>query len=113
MSLVSKLQKPSWCLVVITMYFWPACLASLAQSRAALGLGLNVLGELLVFGHRDAFVFHDPLVAAQHAVEAPVDEHAEAGFMPPLHAAFAVGVASGGGGGAVAAAAAPAAISCR
>ena len=79
------------------MYFWPACLASFAQSRAAFGFGLKFLGELLVFGHRNAFVFHGPFVAPERAVQAPVDEHAEARFVPPLHAAFAIGVARGWG----------------
>ena len=47
------------------MYFCPAALASLAQSRAAFGLGLNLFGELFVFRNRNAFVFHGPLVAAE------------------------------------------------
>jgi len=47
-----------------------------------------------------------------------VDEHAEAGFVPPLHAGFAVGLAAGPRGAPMAVvveaeAAAPAAIICK
>jgi acetyl esterase/lipase len=75
------------------MYFWPACLGEFGPIARGVGLGLEAFGELLVLGDGDAFVLHHPLVAPEHAVEAPVDEHAEAGFVPPLHAGFAVGVA--------------------
>ncbi len=61
--------------------------------------------EGLVVGDRDGEVVHDPLadvggalavpLAGGDGVEAPVDEHAEAGLAPPLHA----GVALGGGFG--------------
>ena len=61
--------------------------------------GLEAFGELFVLGDGNAFVLHDPLVASQDAVQAPVDEHAETGFVPPFHAGLAVGVARGGGKG--------------
>ena len=40
--LVSNMQKPSWCLVVNTMYFIPACLAS-DPLPASNCVGLNCL----------------------------------------------------------------------
>ena len=78
------------------MYFWPACFGEFGPIARGVRLGLEALGQLLVLGDRNAFVLHDPLVAAENAVEAPVDEHAEAGFVPPFHAVLAVGVAAGG-----------------
>jgi hypothetical protein len=54
------------------MYFWPARLASRAQSRAALGLGLKcLLGEELVLGHGDALHLHGPLVLADDGCKGP------------------------------------------
>ena len=67
--------------------------------------GIELGGEGFVVGDGDGEVVHDPLadvggalavpLAGGDGVEAPVDEHAEAGFAPPLHA----GVALGGGFG--------------
>ncbi len=67
--------------------------------------GIEVFGEGFVVGDGDGEVVHDPLadvvgalavpLAGGDGVEAPVDEHAEAGFAPPCHA----GVALGGGFG--------------
>ena len=54
-------------------------------------LGLELLGERSIFRNRNALVFHDPLVAADNAVESPVDEHAKASLVPPLHPALTVG----------------------
>ncbi|MCU1247398.1 MAG: hypothetical protein JWQ49_427 [Edaphobacter sp.] len=72
--------------------------------RAEAG-GVEVFGEGFVVGDGDGEVVHDPFadvggalavpLACGDGVEAPVDEHAEAGFAPPLHA----GVALGGGFG--------------
>ena len=102
-ALESNMAKPSWCLAVMTMYFMPADLARATMSCALKPVGLNCGGEGLVVGDGDGGVVHDPLadagdllavpVAGGDGVEAPVDEHAEAGFAPPLHA----GVASGRG----------------
>ena len=61
--------------------------------------GLELFGERGVFGNRNPLVLHDPLVAAHHTVESPMDEHAEASLMPPLHPALAVGVTGGRGRG--------------
>ena len=58
-------------------------------------LRLELLGEGLVFGNRDAFVFHHPFVAGQKAIKAPMNEHAESGFMPPFHAPNAIGFFGG------------------
>ena len=67
---------------------------------------VELLGVAGVFGHGDLAVVHDPLAdaadllavvgAGGHAVEAPVDEHAEAGLAPPLHAGVALGLGLGG-----------------
>ena len=72
--------------------------------RAEAG-GVELGGEGFVVGDGDGGVVHDPLAdagdllavpcAGGDGVEAPVDEHAEAGFAPPLHA----GVFLGGGFG--------------
>ena len=72
--------------------------------RAEAG-GVELRREGFVVGDGDGGVVHDPLAdagdllavpgAGGDGVEAPVDEHAEAGLAPPLHA----GVALGGGFG--------------
>ena len=53
-------------------------------------LGREALRQEFVFGNRDAFLFHGPFVASQFAVQSPVNEHAEARFVPPAHAPLAV-----------------------
>ena len=76
--------------------------------------GVEVFGEGFVVGDGDGEVVHDPLadvggalavpLAGGDGVEAPVDEHAEAGFAPPLHAGVALGGSFGvldGGDGVV------------
>ena len=79
--------------------------------RAEAG-GVELFGEGLVVGDGDGEVVHDPLadvvgalavpLAGGDGVEAPVDEHAEAGLAPPLHAGVALGrglgVLNGGDG---------------
>ena len=62
---------------------------------------VGILGEGFVVGDGDGEVVHDPLAdvrgalavpfACRNGVEAPVDEHAEAGLAPPLHASVALG----------------------
>src|SRR5262249_49534502 len=52
--------------------------------------GCEMLCENFILSNRNAFVLHCPFVLADHTVESPVDEHAEARLMPPLHAARAV-----------------------
>ena len=49
------------------------------------GLGLEVLGQQLILRQRNPFVLLRPLMLADHAVEAPVNEHAELGLVPPRH----------------------------
>src|ERR1700723_1956291 len=71
-TLESNMAKPSWCFEVMPMYFIP---------------------EGFVVGDGDGGVVHYPLAdagdllavpcAGRDGVEAPVDEHAEAGFAPP------------------------------
>ena len=61
----------------------------------------ELAGELFVLGDGDARAVHDPLadagdglaavLAGGDGVEAPVDEHAEAGVAPPGHACVALG----------------------
>src|SRR6185437_5639403 len=46
--------------------------------------------ELLVFGDRNPFLFHGPLVPSEHAVKPEMDEHSETRFVPPFHAAVAI-----------------------
>jgi hypothetical protein len=63
--------------------------------------GVEVFREGFVVGDGDGEVVHDPLadvggalavpLAGGDGVEAPVDEHAEAGFAPPLHSGVALG----------------------
>src|SRR5207245_1177000 len=53
-------------------------------------LRLELLCQRSVFRNRYAFVLHNPLVAAEHAVKPPMNEHAEARFVPPLHPANAI-----------------------
>ncbi len=74
--------------------------------------GIELAGEGLVVGDRDGEVVHDPLAdvggalalpfAGGDGIEAPVDEHAEAGVAPPCHAGVApggsFGVLNGGNG---------------
>ena len=108
----SNMAKPSWCLAVMTMYFMPAALASATISCALKPVGLNCAGERFVVGDGDGGVVHDPLAdagdllavpgAGGDGVEAPVDEHAEAGLAPPRHAGVllrgGLGVLDGGDG---------------
>ena len=85
------------------MYFMPASLAVRTHSSALNFTGLNSLAYCAVFGHGDLAAVHDPLAdagdllavvgAGGDGIDAPVDEHAEAGLAPPFHA----GVALGGG----------------
>src|ERR1700751_2329313 len=49
---------------------------------------LKLLAQLLVLLKRDILISHGPSVAAQNAVEAPMNEHSELGFTPPLDAAL-------------------------
>ncbi len=68
--------------------------------RAEAG-GIELRGEGLVVGDGDGEVVHDPFAdvvgalavpfAGGDGVEAPVDEHAEAGIAPPCHARVALG----------------------
>ncbi len=73
------------------MYFCPARFASRAQSRAALGFGLNCLASCSysATGMPSSSITHS--CRPYHAVKSPVDEHAKARFVPPFHAPFAVG----------------------
>src|ERR1700675_2772155 len=64
----------------------------LGPCTSSVRLRLKALRQQLVFAHRDAFFLHDPFMAAQYAIQSPVNEHAEARFMPPLHATNAIGV---------------------
>ena len=92
---VCHMAKPEWCLVVKTTYLTPASFASAAQS-----CGLNLRG-LKVFGRsskkRLSVVVGgaDQRVADHHAelaVDAPVDEQAEAQVAEPLQAVGPVAV---------------------
>src|SRR5205823_10417173 len=56
-----------------------------------LRFGLELLGQLLVFGDGNAFLLHSPLVVAVDAVKSPVNEHAKLGGVPPLLPPLAIG----------------------
>ena len=47
-------------------------------------LGLPGVGQLLVLVEGDPLAVHHPFVPAELGVQPPMDEHAEAGFLPPL-----------------------------
>ena len=64
----------------------PGLFGELRPVARGIGFGLELFCEKLVFFNRNRFVFHGPFVAAQNAVESPVNEHAESGVAPPLHA---------------------------
>lgn len=63
--------------------------------------GIEFRRESFIVGYRDGSAVHDPLAdagdlfpvpgARRDRVEAPVNEHAEAGGPPPLHACIALG----------------------
>src|SRR5713101_6413235 len=72
--------------------FLAGLFGELGPGPRGIWFGLEALGELLIVGYGNAFVLHHPLVATEHAVQTPMDEHAEARFVPPLHAAGAVGI---------------------
>src|SRR5690349_23884304 len=75
--------------------FLAGLLRELGPSASGIRFWLKAFGKLLVFGDGNAFVFHHPFVSAENTVQAPVNEHAEAGFVPPLHAASARGFFGG------------------
>ena len=99
----SNMAKPSWCLEVMTMYFMPASLAVRTHSSALNFTGLNSLAYSRYSATGILPRVHDPLAdavdplavvgAGGDGIDAPVNEHAEAGRAPPGHA----GVALGGG----------------
>ena len=93
-SFVSNMAKPSWCLLVMTMYFMPA---SLAIAHPLLGVeldGIELVAELFVLRDGHLGLFQDPFavvllvlpLARRHGIHAPVDEHAELGLAEPVHA---------------------------
>src|SRR5437762_20603 len=51
-------------------------------------LGIEMLRKQFVLRYGYALHFHRPLMSPDYAVESPMDEHAELGFMPPLHPAL-------------------------
>jgi hypothetical protein len=50
LALESQRLNPSWCRVVMTMYFMPAFFASAAHSRGAPGFGANVAASFSYSG---------------------------------------------------------------
>ncbi len=67
--------------------------ASGEASPLARGAGFRreVLRQNFILRNGNALGFHHPLLVANHAVEAPVDEHAELSFAPPREPPCAVG----------------------
>ena len=100
LALESNMAKPSWCLEVMTMYFMPASLASAHPFVGVVLHRVELLRVLAVFGDGDLAVVHDPFAdaadllalvsAGRDGIDAPVDEHAEAGLAPPFHAGVAL-----------------------
>ena len=92
------MPKPSWCLLVMTMYFMPASLAIFTHSAASNFTGLNFPSELLILGYRELCLFEKPLavlvvvfpLARGHGVHAPVDEHPEPCLAKPFHAGVVI-----------------------
>ena len=52
---------------------------------------IELMRELLVLGNGNGFFFHFPFVASDNAIQTEVNEHSEAGCVPPLHTALAIG----------------------
>ncbi len=89
------MAKPSWCLLVITMYFIPASSAICTHSSALNFTGLNWVASCSYSftGILARFMIHSPMpgiglpfpFAGGDAVQAPVDEQAELGLAEPFH----------------------------
>ena len=75
----------------------------LSERHPLLGVeffGIKLLGVTRISGDGDFGVVHDPfaeagdllavVTAGRHGIDAPVDEHAEAGGAPPFHAGVAL-----------------------
>ena len=62
-------------------------------------VGVEMVEVLLVVLVGQAFLVLDPFVPGRHGIESPVDEHAEAGVRPPLHALEFLLPGLGGGEG--------------
>src|SRR3954454_19281602 len=67
-SLLSNMQKPSWCLLVTVRYFIPAALASLTHSSASNFTGLNRGGSFSYseIGILSLFITHTPLPRSEY-----------------------------------------------
>ena len=59
------------------MYFMPAALASATQVLGVEFFGIEECRQAVVFVDLEMALVEDPLAVAEHAVDAPVDEHAE------------------------------------
>src|ERR1700719_3167431 len=68
----------------------PSLLGKPSPSACSVWLRIEDLCELLIFRNRNSFLLHRPFMTTQNAVQSKMDEHAEAGFVPPLHAAIAI-----------------------
>ena len=90
------MEKPSWCLAVMTRYFMPASLASPTKALASNFGGIELVHVFrLVVGDRNPGLVHHPFGAvgrhlalvfpAGHRIDAPVDKHPETCGVPPLH----------------------------
>ncbi len=64
--------------------FHPGSLSERYEFLRAKAHGVKLWRELLVLRHRDVLSLHHPLAAGRHAVDSPVDKHAELGVLEPI-----------------------------
>ena len=91
------MAKPSWCFEVMTTYLTPGVLG---QRGPFVGIEVDrieIVGVVLVLLERDLEELAGPFLAADHRVDAPVDEQAELGLAEPLQAVGRVGLGRPGG----------------
>src|SRR5262249_38074939 len=50
----------------------------------------ELLGERFILGNRNTLFIDRPFAPTQHTIEAPMNEHAEFCFPPPLHAGLVI-----------------------
>ena len=64
--------------------FHAGALGKIGPGACGVRFRIELLCKLLVFGDRNSFLFHGPLMPAELAVEPEMYEHAEPSFVPPF-----------------------------